>query len=55
VKKPPQERGPRTYTVASKKPVKPITKEMQEGKEPLRTFGDLKQFFENRDSGEATE
>jgi uncharacterized protein len=54
-KKPPQERGPRTYTVASKKPVKPITKEMQEGKEPLRTFGDLKQFFENRDAGEATE
>jgi len=24
----------------------PITKEMQEGKEPMRTFGDLKQFYD---------
>ena len=54
-KKPSRDRGPRTYTVASKKPVKPISKEMREGKEPLRTFGDLKQFFENRDSEEAAE
>ncbi|HWC91310.1 MAG TPA: S1 RNA-binding domain-containing protein, partial [Pirellulales bacterium] len=28
------------------KPVKPLTPKMKEGKEPLRTFGDLKQFFE---------
>ena len=48
-KKPPREHGPRTYTVASKKPVAPISKEMREGKEPLRTFGDLKQFFEDRE------
>jgi uncharacterized protein len=27
-------------------PPKPLTKKMKEGKEPLRTFGDLKQFFE---------
>jgi uncharacterized protein len=27
-------------------PLKPLTKGMKEGKEPLRTFGDLKQFFE---------
>ena len=25
---------------------------MREGKEPLRTFGDLKQFFEKRESAE---
>ena len=29
-----------------KKPAKPITKEMIEGKEPMRTFGDLAQLFE---------
>jgi uncharacterized protein len=46
--KPARERGPRTYTAAPKQPAKPITKEMREGKEPLRTFGDLKQFFEKR-------
>jgi uncharacterized protein len=28
------------------RPVVPLTKEMAEGREPLRTFGDLKQFFE---------
>jgi uncharacterized protein len=28
------------------KPLKPLTSGMKEGKEPLRTFGDLKQFFE---------
>jgi uncharacterized protein len=27
-------------------PLKPLTKGMKEGKEPMRTFGDLKQFFE---------
>jgi hypothetical protein len=34
-----------------KKPAKPLTKEMREGKEPLRTFGDLKQFLDKRESG----
>jgi len=48
--KPPREPRPRTYVAAAKKPAKPITKEMKEGKEPLRTFGDLKQFFESREA-----
>jgi protein Tex len=48
--RPPREQQPRTYTAVAKKPAKPITKEMREGKEPLRTFGDLKQFFEKRDA-----
>jgi uncharacterized protein len=48
--RPPREQQPRTYTATAKKPPKPISKEMREGKEPLRTFGDLKQFFENRES-----
>jgi uncharacterized protein len=30
------------------KPVTPITKAMEEGKEPLRSFSDLKQFFEKK-------
>ncbi|MEX0586278.1 MAG: Tex family protein [Pirellulales bacterium] len=30
------------------KPLTPITKAMEEGKEPLRTFGDLMQFFEKK-------
>ena len=45
-----REQQPRTYVAVSKKPVKPLTKEMREGKEPLRTFADLKQFFEKRDA-----
>jgi uncharacterized protein len=47
--RPPRE--PRVKTYSSRgpaKPLKPISKAMQEGKEPLRTFGDLKQFFETR-------
>jgi uncharacterized protein len=47
--KPPRDRGPRTYVAAGpKKPARAISKEMQEGREPLRTFGDLKQFLEGR-------
>jgi uncharacterized protein len=34
------------------KPAKPITKEMQEGKEPLRSFSDLMQFYQKKQSGE---
>ena len=33
------------------KPVVPITKEMETGKEPMRTFGDLKQLFEKKKKG----
>lgn len=29
----------------------PLTKEMKEGKEPLRSFGDLLQFYEDKDEG----
>ncbi len=48
--RPPREQQPRTYTATAKKPPKPISKEMRDGKEPLRTFGDLKQFFDKRES-----
>jgi hypothetical protein len=30
-------------------PAAPISKAMKEGREPLRTFGDLKQFLDSRD------
>ena len=36
---------------AKPKPVVPITKEMETGKEPMRTFGDLKQLFEKKKKG----
>jgi uncharacterized protein len=34
------------------KPLVPLTQEMKSGKAPLRTFGDLKQFFELKPSAE---
>ena len=47
-------RGPRKpieVTARAKgKKAPPITKAMKEGDEPMRTFGDLKQFFEQDDS-----
>ncbi|MEI6504918.1 MAG: Tex family protein [Planctomycetota bacterium] len=47
--RPSREPEPRTYVAAGpKKPAAPISKAMQEGKEPLRTFGDLKQFLEKK-------
>ena len=50
--RPPREPQTRTYVASTpKKPAKPLTKEMREGKEPLRTFGDLKQFLDKRESG----
>ena len=33
------------------KPLVPITEEMKEGKAPMKTFGDLKQFFETKKGG----
>jgi len=49
----PREPRTRTYTAKpAKKPANKLTDAMREGKEPLRTFGDLKQFFEKRESGE---
>lgn len=32
-----------------KEPPAPITKAMRDGKEPLRTFGDLLQFLEKKE------
>ena len=50
--RPPREPRTRTYTAkTAKKPPKPLTQAMREGKEPLRTFGDLKQFLETREAG----
>ncbi len=40
-----RERRPESYRVESKEEIKPISEEMQKGKEPMRTFGDLAQFF----------
>ncbi|MFM8893520.1 MAG: helix-hairpin-helix domain-containing protein, partial [Planctomycetia bacterium] len=45
---PRREQQPRVYTATVQKDVKPLTKAMKEGKEPLRTFGDLKQFLSGR-------
>jgi len=49
--RPPREPRGRTYTApVAKKPAKPLTKAMRDGKEPLRTFGDLKQFLDKREA-----
>jgi uncharacterized protein len=54
--RPPQrEQEPRVYVAKAEKVAKPLTKAMKEGKEPLRTFGDLKQFFTNREEPPAAE
>jgi protein Tex len=49
----------RSWTSQGKMPARPLTKEMEEGKEPLRSFGDLLQFYEKKnrpeDSDSATE
>jgi uncharacterized protein len=54
-KRPPQYgKGHKTTVSKPKskpKPVVPITKKMEEGKEPMRTFGDLKQLFDKRTRG----
>jgi uncharacterized protein len=43
-------RQPSVYVVQSKKPAKPISKKMIEGKEPLRSFSDLQQFMQKKQS-----
>lgn len=52
--RPPREPEPRVYqsSGSKKKPPAPLTKEMRDGKEPLRTFGDLKQFLEKPADGQ---
>ncbi|MGE0605666.1 MAG: Tex-like N-terminal domain-containing protein [Pirellulales bacterium] len=43
-RRPPASKGPPRPAPKPKAPPKPLTKAMKEGKEPLRTFGDLFQF-----------
>lgn len=50
-------RAPREVQASSRpprkpKPITPITKEMEEGKEPLRSFSDLMQFYQKKQTGE---
>ena len=42
-------------STAPRQPAAPISKAMREGKEPLRTFGDLKQFFASKQGDETPE
>lgn len=42
----------KTYESRSKAPPKPITREMEEGTEAMRTFGDLLQFHQKKSQGE---
>ncbi len=42
-----RDKKPESYRVVSKEPAKPITDAMQKGDEPMRSFGDLMQFFSN--------
>ncbi len=41
----PRERQPRVYETKRKREAKPLSDAMRQGREPLRTFGDLKQFL----------
>ena len=47
-------RQPESYRVVSKPEEKPITEAMQTGAEPLRSFGDLMQFFDKDKQEEKT-
>jgi uncharacterized protein len=51
----PAQREPRTHSRSSKpRPATPITKEMEEGTAPLRSFSDLMQFWEKKHTPEDT-
>lgn len=50
-----REKKPESYRVVGKKEAKPITDAMQKGEEPLRSFGDLMQFFGSTDKAQAPE
>jgi uncharacterized protein len=52
-KKPPVK--PRYKRKEKPKPVVPITKAMKEGREPMRTFGDLQQFWQLQQTGDQKE
>ena len=43
------------YEAKQKKEQKPLTDAMRQGKEPLRTFGDLKQFLSRSEEPPAAE
>ncbi|MGM0486880.1 MAG: Tex-like N-terminal domain-containing protein [Planctomycetota bacterium] len=45
---PPRGKGRKSRPPRKPKPVTPITKDMEEGKEPLRSFSDLMQFYEKK-------
>lgn len=47
-----REKKPESYRVVSKQEAKPITDAMQKGEEPMRSFGDLMQFFDKSKSPE---
>ena len=50
-----RDRKPESYGVVSKAEAKPISDAMQKGEEPLRSFGDLMQFFGNNNSPKSAE
>ncbi len=51
----PRSGQPRTWNSRSSAPAKPISKEMEEGTEPLRSFSDLLQFYEKKQRPEDQE
>ena len=53
--RPPREYRPRVYEAKQKKEQKPLTDAMRQGREPLRTFGDLKQFLTRAEEQPAEE
>ncbi len=50
-----RERKPESYRVVGKKETKPISDAMQKGEEPLRSFGDLMQFYSGPASNESAQ
>jgi uncharacterized protein len=50
---PPRGKGQKSRPPRKPKPVTPITKEMEEGKEPLRSFSDLMQFYQKKQEDES--
>ena len=51
--RPAREQRPKSYVARAKKEVAPLSDAMKQGREPLRTFGDLKQFFASRAGDDA--
>ena len=54
-KGPPPKHRAQQRTPKRPKVVKPITKEMEEGKEPLRSFSDLMQFYQKKQTDEGSD